>query len=319
MQKNKALTILISVAALSGTASAKDIIAAPAAGAEFLAKGKDTISVTFSGRNEFQYSTAGEDDGMSFRRLRFGTKAKLNSQFTVDTVIDFTNAANGNNGAGVGMRKAIVSYKLNDMFKVKLGRDKVAFGYEETSSSSKGVFLERSNLNDNLDGRVGYDVQKNITIEADWGHGFSSAFSFVNDGNDTAGSEAPRFFGRLQWSNDAVTLGGDFAKNGETEAYTLYAAYQQNGLSTLFEWFDADFAGAGDTEGFSARASYKWDQFEPVVRYSNWEIGNQDQEEVYVGLNYYVAPQVTLLTGYTDQSAGNIDSSEFTTRLRVLW
>lgn len=324
MQTSKVVTMLAGVAALSSVAYAGEVMGAaqPTGGADFLAKGKDTLSVRFSGRTEFEYSTAGTNDGFNFRRVRLGAKAKLGSGFYSDTVLDFTNASNGNGAAGVVVDKAIIGYKVNDSLKVTAGRSKVVFGFEETSSSSKGVFLERSNLNDVLDGAVGYDRQANITFHADLGGGFSGAFSYVNDGSRiSAAGNDDAYFTRLQWANDTFTVGGDYAHVGNNDAYTLYAQYSQGGLTALLEWFDAELAGA-DVDGFAARVSYRFDKWEPVIRYSDFSRGAgaaDDNDELYVGLNYYVAPGVTLLTGYTDQTNLGADSNEFTSRLRLLW
>ena len=313
--------MLASVAALSGVAYAGEVTGvAPvtSAGADLLVKGKDTVSVRFSGRTEFQWSDAGAD-GFGFRRVRLGSKAKLGSGWGSEIVFDITDGSNGlaNTTQDAFVDKAVITKTIGGT-KFSFGRSKVVFGYEETSSSSKGVFIERSRLNDRLDGQGPggfYDRQSNITVSQDFGGGFSGALSVADQ---TTGGQDPSYFGRLQWSNDAVTVGVDYADNNTLDAFTAYVDYKQGGFNVLVEYYDADLAGV-DVDGFVVRASYRIGDFEPVVRYSDYDFGASSDEELLIGFNYYIAPQVTFLAAYRDTEEGGVDADSFTARLRVLW
>lgn len=319
--------MLASVAALSGAAHAGEVMAPPvepSAGAEFLAKGNDTVSVRFAGRTEFEYSTAESDDGFSFRRLRLGAKAELGSGFTSELITDFAKDAGrrGYSANDTEIRKAIVSYKFSDIFAISAGRDKVVFGYEETSSSATGVFLERSFINNSIKDSLSSGVQNGVTVSSDWGSGFSSAVSIVDGTSGFDGTVAKdelSYFARLQWANDSFTVGADYGDSGSSDGFTAYANYSIDGFNVLGEYFDVDTA-TSSSDGFAVRASYRFDNFEPVVRYSDFSNLGDDGDEIYVGVNYYAAPGVTLLTGYSkvDQDVAGEDES-FTARLRVLW
>ena len=310
--------MLAGVAALSSVALAgevTDVAPVTSAGADFLAGGADTVSVRFAGRTEFQFQDNDDDaEGFDFRRLRLGAKAKLGSGWASELIADF--APNANSGGSTTIRKAVITKQLNDMFHLSLGRDKVVFGYEETSSSATGVFLERSALNDTMRGAIGYGVANNITLSGDFGSGFSGAISIAD--STTVDTDAA-IYARVQWANDFLTVGLDYADNNDADAFTVYANYEQGGLNALVEYFDGEDTVGTEADGYSARVSYRFGDFEPVVRYSDYDTGTLSNDETFIGFNYYMAPQVTLLAGYADSDTGGVDGESLTARLRVLW
>lgn len=349
MQTRKVVTMLAGVAALSGTAHAGEVmgvvapVSAPSTGAVFTAKGKETVSVRFNGRMHFQYDSLSNDEGavetsnrFYFRRLRLGAKAKLSNGFTAETVYDFS-------GNSVSIDKAVLSKKFDILegATVSLGFTKVPFGFEESSSSNSIPTIERSAANrifaDDADfsGRhTGIHTTLNI------GGGFSVAGALVNaeQGESSRTNDELGYFGRVQWSNDFLTIGADagITKDDvgaqDREAYTAYINYNQGGLDVLAEMFDGNPTGAatnGGVEGFAVRVSYKFDKFEPVLRYSQVETDDaagidfdelirrsndtgaaaSELESIYAGVNYHYSKSVKFMLGYematAEDNAGN--------------
>jgi phosphate-selective porin len=256
-------------------------------GVTFSAKGKETVKLRFNGRMHFQYdSLDSEVNGADvastnhfyFRRLRLGVKATHENGLFAETVVDFAED-------GLSIDKAVAGYELNDAFTGMVGYQKVPFGFQETTSSSKIKTIERSAANrffaDEIDfaGRhTGLHAKGNL------GGGFSYAAAIVNgaqgEGSKLLGSaEASNdlaVFGRIQWSGDDVTLGVDAGNQSNNEevgqdvtAFTAYANYKFEGFDILGEYFSADMDDQEDAEGYSLRVAYKLDKFEPVFRYSH--------------------------------------------------
>jgi phosphate-selective porin len=348
MQKSKVMKMLAGVAALSSVANAGEVmgmmsphsrVVPPVKGAAFEANGKDTVKVRFDGRTEFDYNTK-DADGFEFRRLRLGAKGTLGSGIFSETVLEMAEAGNSSESGGgdLEFHKAIVGYDITPTASVQAGYDKVVFGFEETSSSGSGVFIERSRLNDRLDGEDAtgsegkkstnfYDRKLNITGKTELGGGFSVAASLAD--SREAGLE-PAYYGQVRWSQDDIIVGVDYADNNDLSGYTLYANYnQKGGLNALVEYFDADLGetpGGGqqaatkkEADGYAVRVSYRFGDFEPVVRYSDYTYNGSDDNELLLGCNYYVAPQVTFLAGYVQTEEKGIDDDYVIGRLRVLW
>lgn len=124
---------------------------------EFLAKEKATQKLTFSGRIQAQYQYLGSQEndaantskadvnGFQMRRLYLGVAADMGHGFSGDLVLDF--AKTSSNGANY-LADAYVSKKINTDFfingKVDVGYKKVNFAFEENTSSSKLMSIERS-------------------------------------------------------------------------------------------------------------------------------------------------------------------------------
>ena len=256
-------------------------------GVTFSAKGNETVKLRFNGRMHFQYdSLDSEVNGADvastnhfyFRRLRLGAKATHENGLFAETVVDF--AEND-----LSIDKAVAGYEFNDAFTGMVGYQKVPFGFQETTSSSKIKTIERSAANrffaDDIDfaGR-----HTGLHTKGDLDGGFSYAAAIVNgaqgEGSKLLGSaEASNdlaVFGRIQWSGDDVTLGvdaGNQSNNGvvgqDVTAFTAYANYKFEGFDILGEYFSADMDDQEDAEGYSLRVAYKFDKFEPVFRYSH--------------------------------------------------
>ena len=308
-------------------------------GVTFSAKGNETVKLRFNGRMHFQYdSLDSEDNGADvasanhfyFRRLRLGAKATHENGLFAETVVDFAE----NN---LSIDKAVTGYEFSDAFTGMVGYQKVPFGFQETTSSSKIKTIERSAANrffaDDIDfaGR-----HTGLHAKGDLDGGFSYAAAIVNgaqgEGSRLLGAaEASNdlaVFGRIQWSGDDLTLGLDAGNQSNNDvvgqdvtAYTAYANYKFEGFDILGEYFNGDLDAAEDAAGYSLRVAYKFDKFEPVFRYSHLKNdtfvidadelirrapsdgasatgGDNEIDSYYFGLNYYYNKAVSLMGGY---------------------
>ncbi|MGZ0656762.1 porin [Coraliomargarita sp. W4R53] len=292
------------------------------------AKGKETVKLRFNGRLQGQYdSFAGEANGSDtpstnhfyFRRLFFGVKATLDNGFYAESVFDVA-------GEEFSFDKAALGYKFDDKLNAQFGYQKVPFGFEETSSSSKLPTIERSVANRFFADQIDFSSRHTgIHAQGDLGGGFSYAAALVNgaqgEGSKLWGSSesdnALAYFGRLQWESNGLSVGVDAGAGSNSDskvggndvtAYTGYVNYKLDGLNLLGEYFHGDLGDLGDVDGYSLRASYKFGKFEPVVRYSYLEADDFDLD---VDELVRRAPSGTDVLG-TAPSAGNqIDSFYF--------
>lgn len=316
------------------------------------AKGKETVELRFNGRMHFQYdSLDAEHNGNDlastnhfyFRRLRLGAKAKHTNGLFAETVVDFA-------GDDLSVDKAVAGYKFSDALTGSFGYQKVPFGFQETTSSSKIKTIERSAANrffaDDIDfaGR-----HTGLHAKGSLGNGFSYAAAVVNaaqgEGSKLLGASNAdndmAAFGRLQWKQDDLTLGLDAGQQSNNDevgedvsAYTAYVNYDFDNFDILGEYFTGDLDQAGDVDGYSVRVAYAMDKFEPVFRYSHLEsdgfeidtdelirrapatkvTGPGELDSYYFGVNYYHNKAVSLMLGYeiaeADNDAGDEDEIE---------
>ena len=271
-------------------------------GVTFSSKGKETVKLRFNGRMHFQYdSLDSEDNGADvastnhfyFRRLRLGAKATHENGLFAETVVDF--AEND-----LSIDKAVAGYEFSDAFTGMVGYQKVPFGFQETTSSSKIKTIERSAANRFLADDIDFAGRHTgLHAKGKLGGGFSYAAAIVNaaqgEGSKLLGSAESSndlaAFGRIQWSGDDLTLGVDVGHQSNNDvikidlipgddtddvfddqdvtAFTAYANYKFEGFDILGEYFSADMDDQEDAEGYSLRVAYKFDKFEPVFRYSH--------------------------------------------------
>ena len=265
-------------------------------GISISAKGKETVKLRFNGRLQGQYdSLAGSVNGADtpttnhfyFRRLFFGVKANLDNGFYAESVFDVAEE-------DFDFEKASFGYKFNDQLNAQFGFQKVPFGFEETSSSSKLPTIERSVANRFFADQIDFSARHTgIHAQGDLGAGFSYAVSLVNGAQgegtklwgDSESDNALAYFGRLQWEGDGLTVGVDAGANSNSDdkvggndvvAYTGYVNYKFEGLDLLGEYFHGDLGDFGDVDDYALRASYKIGKFEPVLRYSHLEADDFD-------------------------------------------
>lgn len=325
------------------------------------AKGKETIEVRFNGRFQAQYDTlttktdAADLPGTSkfyFRRLFLGAKAKLSNGMYGESVFDFADE-------GVGIDKAIVGHKFDNGVTGILGYQKVPFGFEETTSSSKLPTIERSCINRFFADDIDF-AARHMGIHAKGkSGGVSYAWALVNssqglsDASRDQGNDYAGFF-RIQSSFDDITIGVDLGQqvnntvtDSDVTATTAYVNYKSDGLNLLAETFDGDLEQSGNVSGLALRASYKVGDLEPVVRYSKVESDtfqidtdelirratnsgnitgeNNQLTSYYAGLNYYYSKAATFMLGYESADAENTalgtvhNVDGFRARLQLLW
>ena len=256
-------------------------------GVTFSSKGKETVKLRFNGRMHFQYdSLDSEDNGADvastnhfyFRRLRLGAKATHENGLFAETVVDF--AEND-----LSIDKAVAGYEFSEAFTGMVGYQKVPFGFQETTSSSKIKTIERSAANRFLADDIDFAGRHTgLHAKGNLGGGFSYAAAIVNgaqgEGSRLLGtaqaSNDLAAFGRVQWSGNDLTLGVDAGNQSNNDvvgqdvtAFTAYANYKFEGFDILGEYFSADMDDQEDAEGYSLRVAYKFDKFEPVFRYSH--------------------------------------------------
>lgn len=301
MKYNKLLLILISVLGVN-LLQADDSLS-------FKAKGKETIEVRFNGRLQAQFDGLSLNNEPStnhyyFRRLFLGAKAKLSNGVFAESVFDFA----GDQSPEIAFDKAIIGYKFDSGITGILGFQKVPFGFEETTSSSKLQTIERSAINRFFADDIDFSSRHmGLHFKGDLSGGLSYAFALVNsaqgEGSRLGGvsntSTDAAAFGRLQWSSDTLTLGADYGKQTgnlvlsdiddqselitnavDVHATTGYINYKLGDINLLGEYFTGDLGEAGEADGYSIRASIKSGKWEPVIRYStaesDWKIDSDE-------------------------------------------
>jgi phosphate-selective porin OprO/OprP len=320
-------------------------------GVTFSSKGKETVKLRFNGRMHFQYdSLDSEDNGADvastnhfyFRRLRLGAKATHENGLFAETVVDF--AEND-----LSIDKAVAGYEFSEAFTGMVGYQKVPFGFQETTSSSKIKTIERSAANRFLADDIDFAGRHTgLHAKGNLGGGFSYAAAIVNgaqgEGSRLLGtaqaSNDLAAFGRVQWAGNDLTLGVDAGNQSNNDvvgqdvtAFTAYANYKFEGFDILGEYFSADMDDQEDAEGYSLRVAYKFDKFEPVFRYSYLKNdtfvidadelirrapsdgasatgGDNEIDSYYFGLNYYYNKAVSLMAGYEMAETDSDDGDE---------
>ena len=319
MKYNKLLIILSTLLALNLLQADE--------GLALKAKGKETVEVRFNGRLQAQYdnlSLTGEDDSnhFYFRRLFFGAKAKLSNGVSAETVLDFA----GDKEPEIAFDKAIIGYTFDNGVKGVLGFQKVPFGFEETTSSSKLPTIERSAINRYFADDIDFSSRHmGLHAKGKLDNGLSYAWAIVNsaqnegsklEGNSNSSHDIATF-GRIQWKENDLILGVDYGNQPENFdvakedvwAYTTYINYKANGLNLLGEYFSGDLGSMGETDGYALRASQKDGKWEKVIRYSKVNTdylldsdelirrapkvsdvpaaADNELESLYLGINYY--------------------------------
>ena len=307
-------------------------------GVSFSSKGKETVKLRFNGRLQFQYDALDAENEVGdkpstnhfyFRRLRFGAKATHENGLYAETVFDFA-------GDDLSINKALAGYEYSDALNASFGYNKVPFGFQETTSSSKIKTIERSAANRFFADDIDFSGKHaGLFAKGDLGGGLSYSAALVNsaqgEGSKLMGasnaSNDLAYFGRLQWKNDGLTIGvdgghqsnSDKVAGNDVTAFTGYVNYKFEGLDLLGEYFSGDLGNQGDVDGYALRAAYKMGKFEPVVRYShvkadtfeidtdelirrapsvNVDEADAEIDSYYVGVNYYHNKAVSLMLGY---------------------
>lgn len=267
----------------------------------FSAKGKETVKLRFNGRMHFQYdSLDSEVNGADvastnhfyFRRLRLGVKATHENGLFAETVVDFAED-------GLSIDKAVAGYEFSDASTGMVGYQKVPFGFQETTSSSKIKTIERSAANrffaDDIDfaGRhTGLHAKGNL------GGGFSYAAAIVNaaqgEGSRLLGaaqaSNDLAVFGRVQWESNGLTIGVDgghqsnnqFAPSSSTTTLSIVDADPTDAEpAVLVETTTTTPAIIEDVTAFTGYINYKHEGLDLLGEYFTGDLGDQEDVSGY--------------------------------------
>jgi phosphate-selective porin OprO/OprP len=144
----------------------------------------DKTSVALSGRLQGDSvsvnSSDGDFDDTTWRRLRFGMKAKINHDITVHVEGDFNL---NENAEYQRLTDAYVAWNINDKQKIKVLKQGVGFTVDGATSSKKLLTLERNNLSNNLWFSAEYFT--GISVEGTNNKQIKyKAGIYANDGND---------------------------------------------------------------------------------------------------------------------------------------
>lgn len=267
-------------------------------GISFSAKGSETVKLRFNGRLHFQYDSLDMDDNGAdlpssnhfyFRRLRLGAKATHENGLFAETVVDF--AEND-----LSIDKAIAGFEFNKYFTGIVGYQKVPFGFQETTSSSKIKTIERSAANRFFADDIDFSGRHaGLHAEGEIGGGFSYAAAVVNsaqgEGSRLLGasnaSNDLAVFGRVQWSGNGLTLGidgGHQVNNQLKEARTnttLTIANPGTVNATIVQNTAVTPAVVEDVTAFTGYVNYKFEGFDILGELFTGDLGQQKDVSGY--------------------------------------
>ena len=268
-------------------------------GVTFSSKGKETVKLRFNGRMHFQYdSLDSEDNGRDvastnhfyFRRLRLGAKATHENGLFAETVVDFAED-------GLSIDKAVAGYEFSDAFTGMVGYQKVPFGFQETTSSSKIKTIERSAANRFLADDIDFAGRHTgLHAKGNLGGGFSYAAAIVNaaqgEGSRLLGtaqaSNDLAVFGRVQWESNGLTIGVD----GGHQSNNQFAASSSNTTlsienadptqpAVLVETTTTTPAIIEDVTAFTGYINYKHEGLDLLGEYFTGDLGDQEDVSGY--------------------------------------
>lgn len=207
--------------------SAPAAAAAPAAGSSSMvvkAKEKAVQALTISGRVHAQldvlntdYDNVDSPDdevNLFLRRIYLGAEAQFAEGLT-----GIINTNFGNTGGTGEIEKAIVSIDLGDFHSLDVGYQKVPFGYEETTSSSKIPAVERSIATRYFTEQLDYGARHSgiyFNGNYDSGVAFTLALTNPTQGSvaESSSSDQIAAWGRASWSGKAGDTSLEFGLNG---------------------------------------------------------------------------------------------------------
>lgn len=264
------------------------------------AKDKAVETLTISGRIQAQWdllSTQYEnaedprgENNIFMRRIYLGVGAQFADGVSGTFVTDF-----GTNAAGSGeTEKAIIDIDLSDHHLLTVGYQKVPFGYEETTSSTKLLAIERSVATRYFTEQLELGSRHTgiyLNGEYDSGIYFSVAATNPRAFSVSASSDTDRlaFWGQAGWSGDVgrgslnVGLAGGHIPGSrdlryDDRVYNLYANVNLGSFALMTEILGGVIEGAradgSDAKplGFNILPSWKFnDKWELVGRYAYLE------------------------------------------------
>lgn len=285
MKYNKLLLILTSLLAVNLLQANEEL--------SFKAKGKETIEVRFNGRLQAQYDglsmTSKEDTNhFYFRRLFLGAKAKLSNGVSAETVLDFA----GDESPEIAFDKAIIGYTFDNGIKGVLGFQKVPFGFEETTSSSKLPTIERSAINRFFADDIDFSSRHmGLHAKGKLDNGLSYAWAIVNsaqgEGSRLAGASNTindiATYARLQWKEDALTLGIDYGNqpSNTTTSDISNSDGQLDDDDVEGTYAKSSVINANDVSAYTTYLNYKANDINFLAEYFSGDLGSKGDTDGY--------------------------------------
>lgn len=276
---------------------------AKAAPVDVTAAGKNTMELRLSGRVQFQYDgisattkTGGVETSLpgtnkaDFRRIFLGVSAKLKNNWYADTVIDFARNGNGN---GALLDYARVGWKPEKNLDLRLGYEKVPFGYETTTSSGSLLAIENSPAANYFTSVLRFNERHTgASVNGTFADDFAYSVMVANGGQGfNASGNGYSVWGRLRYTTEledigtTLMVGADLGYQSENPTaaaglngasvfgYSLYARADVGDLLLLGEFIGSSVEGTGGYDRSSphsatATVGYRIDKFQPVFQYS---------------------------------------------------
>jgi len=287
-----------SMLASSSSAAGSTSSASPAPETEStLVKAKDKAvkTLTISGRIQGQwdvlstsYDNAPDPDSennLFLRRLYLGAEAKFADNLKGYINMDLGNGADGD----AQLEKAVIEAGLSEHHTLTVGFQKVIFGYEEYTSSSKMKAVERSvgtrYFTEDFNAR-----HAGVFFSGAYDSGLIFDLAVTNpEGNSvsaSSGTDSLAYWGRLGWNGDIGDIsvstgvaGGyipDIRVNGKADTvWNAYANLNTGPFNLLVEFLGATAEDAKLTGGDAQPITFTFlpsfqinDSFEVVLRYS---------------------------------------------------
>lgn len=294
--------------------------------------------------NNAQLNGVTDEDTLSIRRARIYAKGSIGDDWSYKAQF---NVGNGNGGTPEDL---YISYGgWGKAAKLTVGKQKVAFGLEEMTSSKDITALERSGITE----QYAVGRQNAVKLNGAVGNTFYSVSAFEDSsaGDDDFGFGAR--VAHLPIKNDDMLVhvgAGYVQRGGDRQTVGLELAANVGSFHIQSEYFDEE-QGATDRDGYYIQAGYiltgetrpykggkfgrvkpsnstgAWEVFarmeEGDGNHSDIELGRVDASAYSVGVNWYVANNVKLGVNYSDgesNEAGSDDQGkEFRVRLQLTY
>lgn len=276
---------------------------AKAAPVDASAAGKNTVELKISGRFQFQYDglsaqtkTAGVETSLpgtnkaDFRRIFLGVSAKLKNNWYAQSVFDFARNGNGN---GALLDYARVGWKPEKNLDLRLGYEKVPFGYETTTSSGSLLAIENAPAANYFSSVLRFNERHaGASVNGTFADDFAYSVMLANGAQGfNASGNGYSVWGRLRHTTHfedmgvKLMVGADLGYQSENPTaaaglngvsifgYNVYARADIGDLLVQGEFIGTSVEGTGGNErssphGAVVTAAYKIDKFQPVFQYS---------------------------------------------------
>ncbi len=264
--------------------------------------------------------------GFSMRRAKVEGSGDITDSMKGKFVMAFDRSS-----GEASLEDALVEWDINDSLSATIGQFKLPFLREESVSSKRQLFHERSSANETFNQDRAQGVQLNFggdawRAAAAFSDGFNSDNTSFNSGNeaDYAFTARGEFkFGDADWkaydqftSFRGTAAGGmvgaavhwqsagdtnpSLAENVEMLGFTADASYLGDGWNLFgsFVWMNED-DGTDDFDDMGVVVQggvFFTDQFEAIARWSavfadSDRVNDEDYSDLALGMNYYIVPE----------------------------